>query len=146
MKSEKNLKKRVEYQILLIQLVNGARISEAYDAYYTWIKNPENREIHVRVRKKKRPEYRKIYIPGQVKPINVRVHMNSIMRTCRRDLGVNTHSLRYAFITYMGAEHHLPPQIISKITMHSKPEMIAYYTQQLIADRIHKKIVYLGGE
>lgn len=140
--NEKNLKKKVEYQILLIQLVNGARLSEAYEGYYTWVKNPDTREIHVRVRKKKNTVYRTIYIPEIVEPINVKVHINSIMRTARRDLGVNTHSLRYAFITYLGVKHHLPAQVIAKLTKHSKPDLIEYYTQELIAQQIHKKIVF----
>ncbi|GEM_PF-754351 len=141
-KEEKNLKKKVEYQILLIQLVNGARISEAYDAYYQWVRDPERKELDIRVRKKRQPEYRKIYIPENIEPINIKVHINAIMRTCRRDLGVNTHSLRYAFITYLGIKHHLPPQVIAKLTKHSKPELVEYYTQELIAQQIHKKIVY----
>ena len=140
-KEEKNLKKKVEYQILLIQLLNGARISEAYEAYYTWVKNPSAREVLVRVRKKKNYVERHIFIPESIEPINIRVHINSIMRTCRRDLGVNTHSLRYAFITHLGAKYHLPPQIIAKITKHSKPDLIEYYTQELIAKEIHKKII-----
>lgn len=141
-KEEKNIKKKVEYQILLIQLVNGARISEAYEAYYRWVRDPANREVSVKVRKKKSTVFRTLYIPEIIDPINVYVHINSIMRTSRRDLGVNTHSLRYSFITFLGVKHHLPPQVIAKLTKHSKPELIEYYTQELIAQEIHKKIVF----
>jgi len=141
-KTETNTKKKVEYQILLIQLVNGSRLSEAYEGYYTWTKNPKTHEVHVRVRKKKKTVYRTIYIPEVIEPINITVHPNSIMRTSRRDLGVNTHSLRYAFITYLGTKHHLPPQVIAKLTKHSKPDLIEYYTHELVAKEIHRKIVF----
>ena len=141
-RESRNAKRKVEYQILLIQLVNGARLSEAYESYYLWVKDPRKKEIQVRVRKKKNKTYRTIYIPDNLEPLNIAVHPNSIMRTCRRDLGINTHSLRYAFITYLGVKHHLPPQIIAKLTKHSKPDLIEYYTQELIAQEIHKKIVY----
>ena len=141
-REEKRLKKKVEYQILLIQLVNGARVSEAYEGYYQWVKNPQTREIYIIVKKKKNKVERHLYIPEIVEPVNIVVHINSIMRTCRRDLGVNTHSLRYAFITHMGIKHHLPPQFIAKITKHSKPDLIEYYTQELVAKEIHRKEVF----
>jgi len=141
-REEKNVKKKVEYQILLIQLVNGARISEAYDSYYKWVQEPNKREVFITVRKKKKKVERHIFIPEVVEPINIRVHINSVIRACRRDLGVNTHSLRYAFITYMSVKHHLPFQLIAKITKHSKPDLIEYYTHEIIAKKIHKEIVF----
>jgi len=138
-KDAKNIKTRVALQILLIQLVNGARISEAYDAYYQFVATGE-REVRVLTRKKRRPDYRTIYIPPEVAPINIRVNIDSVKRVCKRELKTNTHSLRYAYITFAGADLKLPPQIVAKITHHSKPELIEYYTHSLLAQKIQKKI------
>lgn len=140
-KNTRRVKTKVALQILLIQLVNGARISEAYEAYYVWVKEPRKREVQVRTRKKKKQDFRLMIIPKVVEPINVKVHINSVKRVCRNKLSVNTHSLRYAYITYLGSKQKLPYQIISKITHHSKPEMVEKYTLQLVAEQIQRKLV-----
>ena len=139
-KNTKRIKTKVALQILLIQLVNGARISEAYEAYYVWVREPRKREVQVRTRKKKKQDFRLIVVPKTIEPINVKVHLNSVKRVCRNKLGVNTHSLRYAYITYLGAKHKLPYQIISKITHHSKPELVEHYTLKLIAEQIQRSL------
>ena len=140
-KQTKRVKTKVSLQILLIQLTNGARISEAYDAYYQWVKDPSKREVYVRTRKKKKQDLRLIIIPESLEPINVKVHIDSVKHCCKHFLGVNTHSLRYAYITYLGAKHKLPYQIISKITHHSKPELVEHYTLKLIAEEIQRRLI-----
>jgi len=140
-KQTKRTKTKVALQILLIQLTNGARISEAYEAYYLWVKEPSKREVQVRTRKKKKQDFRLIVVPKTIEPINVKVHLNSVKRVSSKMLGVNTHSLRYAYITFLGTRHKLPYQLISKITHHSKPELVEHYTMQLVAEEIQRKLV-----
>jgi len=137
-KEAKNMKTKVALQILLIQLVNGARISEAYEAYYKFCETGQ-REVYVRVRKKRRPETRAIDIPPEVIPICVKVNPDSVRRVCKQKLGINSHSLRYAYITYL-SQLNIPAHVVSKITHHSKPELVEYYTHQLLAQRIQRKI------
>ena len=142
-REEPRTKTKVGLQILLVQLANGARISEAHEAYYKFCRDPSNREVYVRVRKKKRSETRLIIIPDVVKPINVKVHLNSVMRLARTRLKVNTHSLRYAFITFL-AKQHIPYQLIAKITKHSKPDLVEYYTHELLAEQLLRKVASDG--
>jgi len=140
LKQTKRTKTRVALQILLIQLTNGARISEAYDAYYQWVKEPSRKEVYIRTRKKKKQDLRLIIIPESLEPINVKVHIDGVKHCCKHFLGVNTHSLRYAYITYLGTRHKLPYQIISKITHHSRPELVEHYTLQLIAEQLQRSL------
>ena len=53
----------------------------------------------------------------------------------RRYRGFNSHSLRYAFITYM-AKKGVAPQIIAKMTQHAKLDYILHYTSTQKAERI----------
>ena len=137
-------KKKVGLQILYIQLLNGCRISEAYDAYYEWVKDPSRREVSVRTRKKKKVVYRLVVIPDGLEPINKRVNIRSVIRLCRNVLGVTTHSLRYAYITYLSTKMNVPFQVIAKITKHANPAMVEYYTHQIIATELQRRIVKEG--
>ncbi|MEM4155997.1 MAG: hypothetical protein QXQ38_04645 [Archaeoglobaceae archaeon] len=47
--------------------------------------------------------------------------------------------MRYAFISYL-AKRGVSPQIIAKITRHSKLDMILNYTQEKLADEILIKL------
>jgi len=65
-KRKKNISKQLIYiTILLIQLYNGLRISEAIDGFKEWI-NTGNKEVQVRVRKRKDNEYRVVMIPDVI--------------------------------------------------------------------------------
>lgn len=140
-REEKRVKTKVGLQILYIQLVNGARISEAYESYYEWVKHPEEDHIWIRARKRRKEIYRRMAIPREViEPINVRVHIESVKRLARSKLGVNSHSLRYAYITYLSVKLKLPFQVIAKITRHSNPVMLEYYTHELEAYKIQDRI------
>ncbi|ACV25257.1 tyrosine-type recombinase/integrase [Methanocaldococcus fervens] len=48
---------------------------------------------------------------------------------------INTHSLRYAYITYLG-KRGIPAQVLAKITKHKNQNYITYYTQNVLAKEI----------
>ncbi|RLF23437.1 MAG: hypothetical protein DRN15_06345 [Thermoprotei archaeon] len=57
----------------------------------------------------------------------------------RKELGINRHSLRYAFITYL-LRKGISPSLIAKITRHKNLNYILTYTQQKTADKILEKL------
>ncbi len=143
-----NAKRLAKVVIYSIQLRNGSRISEALEAFYKFI-NGEFEEkdgkkvVKVRVRKKRDEDWRYItwpewipwYITNKLRKYNIRISVQSLKSSCKRYTGVNTHTLRYAFITYL-ARKGVNPSIIAKMTHHSKLEYILRYTQQKIADEL----------
>ena len=50
----------------------------------------------------------------------------------KKNFGISTHNLRYAFITHM-AKKGVSPQIIARITRHTRLDMLITYTQEQIA-------------
>ncbi len=57
----------------------------------------------------------------------------------RKTYGFNTHSLRYAFVSYL-AQKKYPPQIIAKITGHKRLDYILHYTQEKAAHELLVKL------
>jgi len=155
LKTRKNIRsiKRLAYLLIYgIQLRNGARISESIEAFYNFLSgNYEKKEnklvTKVRVRKKKYPEYRDIIFPefiplyliNKIKNYRLDITVISAKVNCRRILGVNSHTLRYARITYL-LERGVNPSIIAKITHHSKINFILEYTQEKIAEKVNLSI------
>ncbi|MEM3895982.1 MAG: hypothetical protein QW763_01800 [Archaeoglobaceae archaeon] len=137
---ETNLRRKTKLAILITQLRNGSRISEAIEAISIF-KSTGAREVMVKVRKKKEDEFRKMIIPEQIKQSHVVdiPNKHAIAMFAKRRYGFNTHSLRYAFVSYL-AKRGVSPQIIAKITRHSKLDMILNYTQEKIADEILIKL------
>ena len=138
MKNPKSLKQLVSIYILYIQLKNGTRLTESIEAYYIFVKTGK-REIEVRVRKKKKEQYRLVIIPKVVKAINVKISDRYVRYICNKYLKCNTHSLRYAYITYL-SKMNIPYHVISKITKHSKPELIEHYTMEILAQELQRKL------
>jgi len=62
-----------------------------------------------------------------------------------RELGINTHSLRYTFITHL-ASQGVSPQLIAKITGHSRLDYVLHYTQRLKAEELLERLVLGGAE
>lgn len=133
--------------VLYIQLVNGSRVSEAVDALNEFLTTGK-RDLQIRLRKRwKRTgtgevtqviEYRTMLVPSFIKrqgaprtPAQVKVF------AIRR--GINTHSLRYAFVSHM-SQRGVAPQIIAKITHHKKLERIIDYTSQKVADKLLREV------
>jgi len=149
--------------VLLTQLVNGARITEALDAVLQYMTEDKTEfNIYVRKTRRKHPKskikYRKIVIPPQVqkykttleycmylKNKNFKRLKNNIEAHCIKEYGFNTHSLRYAFITYMALEKNTNAILIKKITKHSSVEMVGRYVQTKQADEVLRKNV-LGDD
>jgi hypothetical protein len=121
---------------LLIQLTNGARISEATEAFNVFLETG-NRDLKIRVRKKKNKEdLRRILIPSVIRQWGSTRTVDAVKIFARRYGGINTHSLRYALVGYLSSVKKVPPQIIAKLTHHSNMDMILKYTQQRTADEI----------
>jgi integrase len=131
--------------ILLIQLRNGLRISEAVRAFLQFLRT-RGVELEVQLSKKRRPEARLVVIPKELLDVNLsecrslleepeEVISKRMRRYCIETFGFNTHSLRYAFITYL-LRQGVNPSIVAKITRHSKLDFILRYTQEKAAEEI----------
>jgi len=135
-----------------IQLRNGARISEAVEAFNKFLRNEyvvkEGKKVaEVRVRKKKALDTRELIYPefipynliDKLRKFRIDVRVGRAKSYCRRILGVNTHSLRYARITYL-LNRGVNPSLVAKITHHSKLDFILEYTQQKQAEKLNSEI------
>ncbi|MDG7052217.1 MAG: hypothetical protein JRN19_07210 [Nitrososphaerota archaeon] len=133
--------------VLLTQLRNGSRVSEAVDAMNGWLRN-RNPSVEVRVRKQKTASTRLMVIPPEVQRYYsyksrllgalASAQLPAIEMWSRRRLGYNTHSLRYAWITE-AARRGISPQLIAKITGHRTLDMVLSYTQKSGAEDILQK-------
>ena len=135
--------------ILLIQLRNGSRISEAVRAFKQFL-TTKGLELEVPVSKKRgKLEQRLMIIPQELqsiispcfdlKDVDEKVLVNRVKFYCVHTYNFNTHSLRYAFITYL-LRLGVNPSIIAKITKHSRLDFILTYTQEKTAEEILKKL------
>lgn len=135
--------------ILLTQLRNGARVSEAVRAFREFLRT-NNNIVYIKVSKKKKEETRMIVIPPEILDLDLidcydlvndsdSKVSNKIAQWSLSHLKVNTHSLRYAFITYL-LKQNVNPAVIAKITKHSKLDYILTYTQAKQAEEILKNM------
>lgn len=131
--------------ILLIQLVNGCRIREAIRAFRTFIESGE-REFQLQAQKhgnirfviipdviKKKATYNAVLTIDDEK-LSARIRMFAL-----HYLKTNTHSLRYALISYL-AKNGIDPAIIAKITGHKRLDRIITYTQTKDAIEMLRKL------
>jgi len=137
--NDKIYRKRLLYLVVLYtQLMNGSRVSEASEAVLIWLKLSV-REIKVKVRKRKDNYERLIIIPREIidlkqiledfKNVDVKTLTKRVKVFACRTLNINTHALRYAWITYMSKEKKLKPQEIAKLTGHKKLDYIMHYVE-----------------
>jgi len=135
--------------IALIQLANGSRASEAVRAFQQYLKTRETR-LSIRLSKKRAASERLIVIPESVQRADVSacveladVDENHLVTRykvwVKRNLGLNSHSLRYAFVTHL-ITAGLEPTIVAKITGHSRLDFILHYTQRRKAEDILESI------
>ncbi len=135
-----------------IQLRNGARVSEAVEGFNNFLNNEYftekgRKKVKVRVRKKKALDTRELIYPeflpyslmDKLRKYRVEVRVDRAKAYSRRILGVNTHTLRYARITYL-LNKGVNPSIVAKITHHSKLDFILNYTQEKLADKLNLEI------
>ena len=132
--------------VLLFQLRNGSRVSEAVDALKAWV-STRKREVEVPVRKHRSFEVRKMVVPEELKEED-RLDASSVLEAvkpstvkvyARRSFGFNTHSLRYARITHL-AKKGVSPSLIAKITHHRRLDYVLRYTEQKAADEINREV------
>jgi len=146
-KSERNRKFKSYFVILLIQLRNASRISEAIEAFQFWCKNGKNEQrVRTRKRKPKNEFKRLMIIPKEVRkykqlrkvskewPKDMKIMEDRIYRFCMAIFGYNTHALRYAGITFLSTKYKI--QIVAKQTGHTTMDHILKYTQQKKADQL----------
>ena len=134
--------------ILLIQLRNGSRVSEAVRAFKAFL-NTKSVEVEVQVSKVSKKRTRLMVIPQELlsiapscrdlKDVEEKVLVNRVKNYCVDTYGFNTHSLRYAFITFL-LRQGVSPAIIAKITKHSRLDFILTYTQEKAAEEILRKL------
>lgn len=146
---ENKRSQRITYDaILLIQLLNGARIGEAVNGAYGYV-NDGYREQAVKVEKRKSKEIlRSVIIPSEISrrdlesiegkdPEKVK---QAVKTYAIRRFGFNTHSLRYAFITYMATEKKQPVNVIARITEHTDINMLTHYIEKRKANEILRDV------
>jgi integrase len=132
--------------VLLIQLRNGSRIGEAIEAVKEFC-NTKAITVRVKVEKHRGTDTRLMVLPEELRNSEGRDYLaqaclrlskvkspkDSMRDYCRRTYGFNTHSLRYAFITYM-LKKGVSPSFIAKITGHKNLSYILHYTELKTAE------------
>lgn len=148
----KNRIRKMYTIILLIQLRNGSRVGEAIDYLYS-LTQKFVKKGDVKVEKRKDGYLRKMVTPNEIQKSDVldikhlflekygnkRRFVIYTTEYARRRYGWNSHSLRYAFITYL-AKKGYSPQIIAKITGHRTLDYILGYTQKIKAEELLENI------
>jgi len=150
----KALKRRLYLVVLLTQLRNGSRIGEAIDFIHN-ITCEYEREGLIQVEKRKDNYQRLMILPKEITKTDIltvkgileeelRTHgkkglVIKISTWVKKTYGFNTHSLRYAFVSYL-AKKGYPPQLIAKITGHRRLDYILHYTQEKMAKKILREL------
>lgn len=144
--NEYTQKEKLYASVLLIQLLNGLRVSEAWTSMQHFLTTKE-RDFQIKPGKRGAP--RPVKIPEIVKqreewkwilnvePNRARKRLHYYAKTF---LGTNTHSLRYALVGYLSGMG-VSAQIIAKITGHKKLDRILQYTQSIQAEKILDEII-----
>ena len=125
--------------ILLTQLRNGSRVSEAVRGFKEFLATKAI-EVSVRVSKRKDNALRLMVIPRelintnidickQLLSVNDTTLINRVKDYVKRVYDFNTHSLRYAFITHL-LKSGVNPAVVSKITGHKNINYVLTYTQE----------------
>lgn len=186
-------KRLTHYSVLITQLANGSRVSEAFEAVLSWAtRGAASREYEIRVRKR-RPkclcghikandrgtdtghalangvrgkckvrvcdcksyradpediEKRLMVIPPECLAEDVAflkeafergLSLDGTKMFALRELGFNTHSLRYSLISNLSEK--VAPQVIAKLTHQKSLDLIVKYTQQKKADATLREVV-----
>jgi integrase len=135
--------------VLLLQLRNGLRVSEAVRAFKEFLLK-RALEVEVRVSKKRRAEVRMAIVPRELidmalaecrdmLSVDEAKLVARVKVYCRRRYGFNTHSLRYAFITFL-LRQGVPSSLIAKITRHSRLDYVITYTQEKAAEEVLRRL------
>jgi len=151
--SHLNKTKKPQDVVLLIQLRNGSRVGEAVEALREFCATGRA-EVLVKVEKHKDTKDQRIMVlPEQLRKGTGKVLLeqacawvsstekpkDAVKVYCRRAFDFNTHSLRYAFITYM-LKKGVSPSVVAKITGHSSLESILHYTETKTAQDLLREL------
>jgi integrase len=134
--------------VLLIQLRNGARVGEAIEAAKAFCESKAT-TVRVRIEKHQGNDTRLMVLPEELRGkegrdylakvclrfTKVRNPKSAVKEYCRATYKFNTHSLRYAFITYMLSKG-INPSFVAKITGHKNLSHILHYTELKTAEDI----------
>ena len=147
-----------------LQLLHGLRAQEALEAALKFtFESRGEREVMVKVRKKKKPETRLVFLPPRIsrkflKGLSRRAEIlaikerferdswkaaKSYQNWCRKHLKVNSHALRYSFVVHL-SQRGVSPQLIARITAHSRLDYILRYTSQIKAEELLREVVGVG--
>lgn len=148
------------HAILLTQISNESRISEAQEAVVRWGVQGF-REIRVRTRKRSDNEERLIIIPEVltddqrkfivrfkdtlsrivIKDGKEALDTGAVKMYARRALGINTHSLRYSGITDLSIRKNVNPLVIGKITKHKNlSQLLTYLQEKQAIEELRKQV------
>jgi len=122
--------------VMLTQLDNGCRVGEACAAVQQYIKTGERR-LSVRVEKRRDKEHRLVIVPLEVElaALDERACAPYRVKNFASRMGMNTHSLRYAFITRLATEG-VNPAVIAKVTGHKSLNTLLHYIQKREAEAV----------
>ncbi|MCD6348658.1 MAG: hypothetical protein J7L91_03455 [Candidatus Korarchaeota archaeon] len=143
-RSRRYRKRLAHTLVLMIQLRNGCRVSEAVEALQKMASTGQ-RKVMVRVRKTKKEEKkREVVLPKSVPDSDLRLiredvkalTVDQVKSFARYNLGINTHTLRYAFITDMTLRQGIQPNLVAKITGHVNLDHLITYTQEVKAEEL----------
>jgi len=128
------------------QLENGSRVGEAVGALRAFAATGERRQ-YVLVEKRRDKQHRLVTIPPYIQRELVDPSACVIYRikNFASRLGMNTHSLRYAWITSM-ASRGVNPAIIASITGHKSLNMLLHYIQARQGEELLMRSVNGGAD
>ncbi len=145
--SKLDIKRFLYYSIALLQVTNGLRSSEAIKCLQIFLKKKE-KEISIIAGKSKLERW--VIIPpilfdyyNELKKygeILKNVRKQSYYNFIKNNLGVNPHSLRYAFINYMISKGIEPEKLVVYMGYSSFKHMINYYRVASAKDEIIREI------
>ena len=138
--------------ILLTQLRNGSRVSEAVRSFREFL-TTRSIEVSVRVSKRRDNAQRLMVIPRElINTNNINIDIckellifndkrliDRVKHYAKRVYDFNTHSLRYAFITHL-LKQGVNPAVVSKITGHKNLGYILTYTQEKVGVEILRNL------
>jgi len=132
--------------VLLTQLLNGCRVGEAVSAVRGYLHDGEVSRT-VRVEKRKDNKYRTVIVYDKIPRAALDIKSLKVqnVKVFAHRLGLNTHTLRYAFITRLLKDGH-SPAVIAKITGHKRLDQLLTYVQAREADQLLKNFSMAAKE
>jgi Phage integrase family. len=136
----------IKNSVAYIQLMNGARVSEALEALRHYIKT---KQITFKLPAKKTKVLRPFRIPELIQVNKIlydtyssfafEIDKHDIIVHLKRVFGWNSHSLRYAFIRY-AIEKGYSAEVLALILGHKKIDTTLNYSRNIRSESILEKI------